>query len=163
MVDVEKNNRIRESGKETRKRRENQDARVFEIKFDANKMSNQKLEQLDGIRNNRKHARKFNYSLHSWSFYQLQNFMEYKAKLCGIPLTYVEPKNTSKECSRCGNIGIRNSKKFVCHSCGHVDHADANASFNIVLRQPINSNIGQLNTDRDVFKGSTDMPRGDSL
>ncbi len=122
-----------------------------------------KLEQLDGIRNNRKHARKFNYSLHSWSFYQLQNFMEYKAKLCGIPLTYVEPKNTSKECSRCGNIGIRNSKKFVCHSCGHVDHADANASFNIALRQPINSNIGQLNTDRDVFKGSTDTPRGDSL
>ena len=122
-----------------------------------------KLEQLDGIRNNRKHARKFNYSLHSWSFYQLQNFMEYKAKLYGILLTYVEPKNTSQECSRCGNIGIRDSKKFVCHSCGHVDHADASASFNIVLRQPINSNIGQLNTDRDVFKGSTDTPRGDSL
>ncbi len=122
-----------------------------------------KLEQLDGIRNNKKHTRKFNYSLYSWSFYQLQNFMEYKAKLCGIPLTYVEPKNTSQECSRCGNIGIRDSKKFVCHSCGHVDHADANASFNIALRQPINSNIGQLNTDRDVFKGSTDTPRGDSL
>ncbi len=46
MVDVEKNNRIRESGKETRKRRENQDARVFEIKFDANKMSNQKLDNM---------------------------------------------------------------------------------------------------------------------
>ncbi len=46
MVDVEKNNRIRESGKETRKRRENQDARVFEIKFDANKMSNQKLNNM---------------------------------------------------------------------------------------------------------------------
>ena len=122
-----------------------------------------KLEQLDGIRNNKKHTRKFNYSLHSWSFYQLQNFMEYKAKLYGILLTYVEPKNTSQECSRCGNIGIRDSKKFVCHSCGHVDHADANASFNIALRQPINSNIGQLNTDRDVFKGSTDTPRGDSL
>ena len=122
-----------------------------------------KLEQLDGIRNNRKHSRKFNYSLHSWSFYQLQNFIEYKAKLCGIPLTYVEPKNTSKECSRCGNIGIRDSKKFVCQSCGHVDHADANASFNIALRQPINSNIGQLNKDRDLFKGSTDTPKGDSL
>jgi putative transposase len=122
-----------------------------------------KLEQLDGIRNNRRHSRKFNYSLHSWSFYQLQNFIEYKAKLCGIPLTYVEPKNTSKECSRCGNIGIRDSKKFMCQSCGHVDHADANASFNIALRQPIQSNIGQLNKDRDLFKGNTDMPKGATL
>jgi len=128
-----------------------------------------KLEQLEGIRNNRKHTRKFNYSLHSWSFNQLQLFIEYKAKLCGIPLTYVEPKNTSKECSRCGDIGIRDSKKFVCQSCGHVDHADANASFNIALRQPISglrigrSNAGQLNTDRDVFKGNTDTPKGATL
>jgi putative transposase len=122
-----------------------------------------KLEQLQGIRGNRKHSRKFNYSLHSWSFYQLQNFIEYKAELYGIPLTYVEPKNTSKECSRCGNIGIRESKKFVCHDCGHVDHADANASFNIALRQPLESNVGQLNTDRDVFKGNTDIPRGATL
>ena len=122
-----------------------------------------KLEQLAGIRDNKKHSRRFNYSLHSWSFYQLQTFIEYKAKLCGIPLTYVEPKNTSKECSRCGNVGIRNSKKFVCQSCGHVDHADANASFNIALRQPIQSNIGQLNKARDLFKGSTDTPRGATL
>ena len=122
-----------------------------------------KLEQLDGIRNNRKHTRKFNYSPHSWSFCQLQNLIEYKAKLCGIPLTYAEPKNTSKECSRCGNMGIRDSKKVMCQSCGHVDHADANASFNIALRQPINSNIGQLNKDRDLFRGSADTPRGDSL
>jgi len=31
------------------------------------------------------------------------------------------------------------------------------------LRQPIESNIGQLNTDRDAFKGSTDTPRGATL
>ena len=39
-----------------------------------------KLEKLDGIRNNRKHTRSFNYSPNSWSFYQLQKFIEYKAK-----------------------------------------------------------------------------------
>ena len=121
-----------------------------------------KLEQLKGIRNNRKHSRKFNHSLHSWSFYQLQTFIQYKAELYGIPLTYVEPKYTSQDCSRCGDRGIRTGKKFVCE-CGHVDHADANASFNIALRQPIQSNIGQLNADRDVFKGNTDMPKGATL
>jgi putative transposase len=122
-----------------------------------------KLEALEGIRQNRRHSRNFNYSLHSWSFYQLQIFIEYKADLSGIPLTYVKPENTSKECSRCQNIGIRDRKKFVCQNCGHVDHADANASFNIAMRPSIDSNVGQLNIDRDVFKGSIDTPRGATL
>jgi putative transposase len=119
-----------------------------------------KLEKLDGIRNKKKHIKSFNYDLNSWAFYQLQKFIEYKAKLEGIPITYVEPKNTSKECSRCGSIGIRESKSFKCPQCGHVDHADANASFNIALRPPSVGGIGQLHTDRDVCKGSTDTPRG---
>jgi len=119
-----------------------------------------KLEELDGIRNNKKHTKPFNYGLNSWSFYQLQKFIEYKAKLEGIPITYVEPKNTSKECSRCGSIGIREGKSFKCLNCGHVDHADANASFNIAFHPPLMEGIGQLHTDRDVCKGSTDTPRG---
>ena len=117
-----------------------------------------KLEKLDGIRNNRKHTKSFNYGLNSWSFYQLQKFIEYKAKLNGIPITYVEPKNTSKECSRCGSIGIREGKSFKCLTCGHVDHADANASFNIALRPPLVGSVGQLHADRDACKGSTDTP-----
>jgi putative transposase len=134
---------------------------IVEVAKDNN--AGLKLEQLAGIRNNRKHGRSFNHSLHSWSFYQLQQFIEYKAKLCGIPLTYVEPQNTSKECSRCGNIGIRDSKKFVCHTCGHVDHADANASFNIAQRPSIEEGVGLLHIDRDICKGSTDTPRGATL
>ena len=122
-----------------------------------------KMEELAGIRKTRKQARSFRYSLHSWSFFQLQSFIEYKAKLCGIPLTYVEPQYTSQECSRCGNMGIRDSKKFVCHDCGHVDHADANASFNIAQRPPIEVGIGQLHIDRDVCKGNTDTPQGATL
>ncbi|MGC8562161.1 MAG: RNA-guided endonuclease InsQ/TnpB family protein [Thermoplasmata archaeon] len=121
-----------------------------------------KLEKLDGIRNNKKQTKSFNYGLSSWSFYQLQKFIEYKAKLDGIPITCVEPRNTSKECSRCGNIGIREDKLFKCPSCGHVDHADANASF-IALRPPLVEGAGQLHADRDACKGSTDTPRGATL
>ncbi len=118
-----------------------------------------KLEKLEGIRKNRKHRRNFNFALNSWSFYQLQQFIEYKAKLCGIPVAYVEPKYTSQECSRCGNIGTRQGKEFVCQSCGHFDNADVNASFNIAKRD----GIGQFSTDRDVLKGSTDTPKGATL
>ncbi|MEM3197189.1 MAG: hypothetical protein QXT35_02960 [Conexivisphaerales archaeon] len=39
----------------------------------------------------------------------------------------------------------------------HVDHADANALFNIALRPPLMGS--QLHVDRDTCKGSTDTPK----
>ena len=114
-----------------------------------------KLEKLGGIRKRAKSSRSFRYSLHSWSFYQLQEMIEYKAKLLGVPIEYVNPYHTSKECSRCGSIGNRNGKSFKCPECGHVDHADSNAAFNIAMRHC----IGQSVVDRDAIEGSTDTPQ----
>jgi putative transposase len=114
-----------------------------------------KLEDLTGIRSNKKHTKSFNYSLNSWSFYQLQMFLEYKAKIQGVEVVYIDPHYTSKSCSRCGLMGNRNGKKFKC-TCGYVDHADVNASFNIALKD---INIDQSIGERDSIEGNTDIPK----
>jgi putative transposase len=113
------------------------------------------LEKLEGIRNSRKGRKSFKYALHSWSFYQLGKFIEYKALLAGVPVTYDNPSYTSKVCSKCGVIGERNGKIFKCLN-GHVEHADSNAAFNLAL--PSNSLV-QLQAERDVCKRSTDTRR----
>lgn len=94
------------------------------------------LENLKGIRDrtNRNRSKSLKHTVNSWSFFQLQLFLEYKSKLHGIPIRYVSPEFTSQECSRCGNLGNRYRKEFKCPHCGHVDHSDSNAAFNIANR-----------------------------
>lgn len=124
-----------------------------------------RFEKLAGIRKNSRHHKSFRYSINSWSYYQLQNYTQYKARMCGIQVAYVAPAYTSKSCSICGTLGERNKKEFKCLRCGHVDHADVNAAFNIgkpvshcAFDPFLNQNMSQLCTERDVHKGSTDTP-----
>ena len=117
--------------------------------------SNINLEDLTGIRKTAKSRKSFKYALNSWSFYQLKEMIEYKAKLQGVKVFKIDPRYTSKSCSRCGLLGNRNAKTFKC-PCGHVDHADANAGFNIALKS---RSVDQLHVDRDACKGNTDIPK----
>lgn len=114
------------------------------------------LENLSGIRQTKKQAKSFRHSLHSWSFFQLRQFVEYKAKLLGVPVVKIDPAYTSQQCSRCGLLGNRNKKRFKCPACGHVENADVNASFVIGLRH---QGVLRMPTDRDVGMGSTDTPQ----
>ncbi|EQD75377.1 IS605 OrfB family transposase, partial [mine drainage metagenome] len=77
-----------------------------------------KLEYLQGIRNANS-SKNFRYSLNNWSFHQLEQMIEYKTRLLGVPVVYGDPYHTSKECSRCGRIDNRSVKSFKCQ-CGHV-------------------------------------------
>ncbi|WP_142300501.1 RNA-guided endonuclease InsQ/TnpB family protein [Bacillus paralicheniformis] len=72
--------------------------------------------------------------LSKWSFYQLQQFIKYKAEQRGVTVFFVDPQYTSQTCSCCGYVAKENRKtqaKFECVSCGYVAHADYNASLNI--------------------------------
>jgi len=100
-----------------------------------------KLENLKHIRE-RTTVRKSDRAKHSgWSFFQLQAFIEYKAKREGIIVQYVDPRNTSRQCAACGHVDKANRKtqsKFQCVSCGHVANADKNAAINIAARANVN-------------------------
>ena len=94
-----------------------------------------KLEDLKGVRQNKKTAKinnkNLNHVIHSWSFYQLQTFIVYKARLLGVKVFFVDPFMTSQTCAKCGSFGARTKDKFKCHTCQHSDNPDVNAAFNI--------------------------------
>jgi len=89
------------------------------------------LENLKGIRQRgRVHGRRTRRRLNSWNFAKLQALVEYKAKLSGSTVEYVNPWNTSRVCSRCG--GIISRFDGFCQNCGLDRHV--NAARNILAR-----------------------------
>ena len=89
-----------------------------------------KMEQLANIRSTTRTSRKNNHSLHTWSFYRLAQFIEYKAKLAGIKVEYVNPAYTSQKCPVCGNVHHANDRNYTC-SCGFHIHRDLLGAMNI--------------------------------
>lgn len=89
-----------------------------------------KLEQLQNIRSTTRTSRKNNPSLHTWSFYRLAQFIEYKAKLAGIKVEYVNPAYTSQRCPVCGSIHHADDRNYTC-ICGFHIHRDLLGAMNI--------------------------------
>lgn len=100
------------------------------------------LEDLGGIRE-RTTVNKAQRSRHSkWAFAELRNFVSYKAKLAGIKLHLVDPRNTSRTCNECGCVDKANRKsqaEFLCAACGYAANADINAAQNIRARAVVNA------------------------
>ena len=98
------------------------------------------LEDLSGIR--KAPVRRSQRSRHSnWSFYQLKQFISYKAERAGIPIVMVDPRNTSRTCPECGCIDQANrvsQSLFSCVSCGLSAPADSVAAVNIAVRAVVN-------------------------
>lgn len=92
------------------------------------------LEDLTGIRERTRARKAQRYRQHSWSFYQLREFIAYKAVDAGVPVVFVGPAYTSKTCHVCGELGHRDDLNFSCATCGFEGDADINAALNIAAR-----------------------------
>jgi IS605 OrfB family transposase len=104
------------------------------------------LEDLKGIRDlTNPRLRRSQRGLHNaWAFYQLAEFIRYKAAHAGVVVVSVDPRYTSQTCSSCRHLGRRRGKVFSCSNCGVVLDADLNGALNIaavgaVVTRPENS------------------------
>lgn len=73
--------------------------------------------------------------LTSWSFYQLEQFLSYKAHEVGSTVLTVNPKYTSQRCPKCGTIRKSNRKhdehRYECANCGYKSNDDRVGAMNI--------------------------------
>ena len=99
------------------------------------------LEKLTGIRTRIRASKKQRRILHSWAFADLQAKIAYKSRLIGVPVKFVDPRNTSRTCPACGSVSKKNRPtrdKFACQTCGFTADADTNAAGNIARRGAFN-------------------------
>lgn len=102
------------------------------------------LEDLKGIRNRTTVGKSQRAKHAGWAFYQLMQFIIYKAKRDGVLIIVINPKDTSRECFVCWHIEKANRKSqavFQCKKCGHTENADFNAAKVIARRAAVNQPI----------------------
>ena len=84
----------------------------------AEKYSGIALEDLTEIRTSIRYSVEMNGRLHRWSFRKLQSIIEYKAKLNGVRVVFVNPTYTSSLCPICGGKLSSNGHRVLrCKKC----------------------------------------------
>ena len=95
------------------------------------------LEDLTNVsfeENNLSYIKKQNYSLRTWAFYQLEQFLTYKAHENCSKVLKVSAKYTSQRCPKCGTIQKenRNHHKHLYNcQCGYKSNDDRIGAMNI--------------------------------
>jgi len=120
------------------------------------------LERLKGIRhahqkgNGEGKARRRRIAL--WPFWQLQSYIEYKAKWAGVPVEYDSPSYTSKKCNVCGSINrkLKLTERSCLCPCGAKLDRDLNAAINIERRGKIRC-LGEV---RPGARGTDEVVKG---
>ena len=94
------------------------------------------LEDLSNIRNTTERVKtKDRYVFTSWSFYDLEQKLIYKAKQNQSSVIKVDPRYTSQCCPMCGHTEKSNRNKkihlFACKNCGYKSNDDRIGAMNL--------------------------------
>lgn len=95
------------------------------------------MENLKGIRKmyrkDNAQGKSFHGRMNTWQFYEIQRQVEYKALWEGIPVVYINPRGTSRNCPDCGShVAPLRERKLFCAVCDKVWDRDILASLNIM-------------------------------
>ena len=96
------------------------------------------IEDLTGVSFDDKNLNRSNqgkHQLRSWTFYQLEQFLTYKAHEMGSDVLKVDAHYTSQRCPKCGRIHKDNrhhdTHEYICDCCGFRSNDDRTAAINI--------------------------------
>ena len=95
------------------------------------------LEDLTGVTFDTVHSRRkeHRYEHHSWSFYDLEQKLRYKAHLNESEVVLVDAHYTSQRCPKCGSIDKSNRDKnihqYSCSNCSYSSNDDRVGAMNI--------------------------------
>jgi putative transposase len=102
------------------------------------------------------HLKKLHRSIYNdWGLYQFVQMLKYKCLLAGKELVVLDERDTSKTCSRCGQMHAMplHKRTYRCGACGLVMDRDENSAVNI--RERYLARLGPRVTDvalrADVF------------
>lgn len=87
-------------------------------------------------------ARKNNRMKNTWPFFQLTQFITYKAERLGMRVEQIDPAYTSQICPACFAKNQANDRRYVCAACGWGGHRDAVGAINIARKCPDTGRCG---------------------
>lgn len=94
-----------------------------------------RLEDLSNIRQTTQQKKKqksdASFNRDYWSYFQLEQFIFFKAQMAGVAVEKVPAPYTTKSCPKCCAINQRDKHNYTCRRCGYRGHADYGASRNI--------------------------------
>ena len=106
------------------------------------------LENLKGIRKlyrkGNGQGSKYRRRMNGWQFYELQRQIEYKAQWVGLPVEFVDPRRTSRQCPGCGKLLQEDMQrsKMLCSNCGLTMDRDVIAPMNIARKASASCPLG---------------------
>jgi len=95
------------------------------------------MEDLRYFNEEDKGSKELNGRLHRWGYRRFQQILEYQARLHGLNVKYVDPKNTSRICPVCGgelDPSQNGHRLRICQTCGLEEDRDVIAVKNLVKR-----------------------------
>jgi putative transposase len=116
------------------------------------------MEDLEKIRRKHKKGRSkaINGRLNRWSFRKFQNIVDYKARLAGLNVKYIEADYTSSLCPVCGEkLSPNGYRQMKCSGCGLEEDRDVIAVKNLLRRYQMDAGASvhpegpSMTTERD--------------